>query len=168
MTYSDQMKIIKDHQSSYPIKIMPIAKDLGINVFSVPNWEDSISGMIKKNEDKSYSIYVNGKHSKQRRRFTIAHEIAHFILHKTLIGDGIVDDALYRSGLSSDVEVQANKLAADILMPWDLLNPLINKGNTDIDELARMFDVSSSAMSIRIGVPASDSGSSEKQQLSLI
>src|SRR3546814_3829002 len=28
------------------------------------------------------------------------------------------DDAMYRSNLSSAVEVQANRMAADILMPW--------------------------------------------------
>ncbi len=75
-------------------------------------------------------------------------------MHKTLIGDSIADDALYRSGLSNRVEAQANDLAADILMPWDLLSPFIfTKGITDINELVRIFDVSSSAISIRIGVP---------------
>ncbi len=48
MTYTEQMQIIKNHQSTPPVKVMPIAEALGISVFSVPNWSDSISGMIKK------------------------------------------------------------------------------------------------------------------------
>lgn len=158
MTYAEQMQIIKNHQSTPPVKVTPIAEDLGINVFSVPNWDNSISGMIKKNEDDPtrYSIYVNGKHSRQRRRFTIAHEIAHFIMHKTLIGDGIADDGHYRSSLSNQVEAQANALGGSILMPWHLLKPLISN-ITGTNELARVFDVSPDIMAIRIaGIPSGD------------
>lgn len=60
------------------------------------------------------AIYVNKGHHVNRRRFTTAHEIAHFILHQDFIGDGIADDGLYRSKLSNAMEAQANKLAADI------------------------------------------------------
>jgi Zn-dependent peptidase ImmA (M78 family) len=64
-----------------------------------------------------------------------------------------VDDALYRSRLSNNIEAQANRQAADILMPFHLINPLIDSGITDIQKLAERFHVSASAMSIRLGVP---------------
>ena len=96
---------------------------------------------------------MNKEHHPNRRRFTTAHEIAHYILHESLIGDGIADDGLYRSKLSNQMEAQANKLAADILMPWHLLNPMINNGVTSVQELASRFQVSVSSMSIRLGVP---------------
>src|SRR3546814_9375366 len=74
--------------------------------------------MIRKDAERGgesgFAIYVNGSHPRVRRRFSIAHEIAHFALHRNLIGDGVTDDAMYRSNLSSAVEVQANRMAADI------------------------------------------------------
>ena len=62
-----------------------------------------------------------------RRRFTIAHEIAHFLLHRDKIGDQLSDDAMYRSSLSSDDERAANRLAADILMPMGLIQDYMRK-----------------------------------------
>ena len=122
--YGDYTEIIRKHQKNYPVIVVPLADGLGVNVFRVNDWPDDLSGLIKKdsNSDSGYSIYVNAKHSDTRRRFTIAHEIAHYMSHRGYIGDGIVDDALYRSKLSSRLETQANQLAAEILMPWHLLN----------------------------------------------
>jgi Zn-dependent peptidase ImmA (M78 family) len=100
-----------------------------------------------------YAIYINGHHALTRRRFTMAHEIAHFVLHRTLIGDGVQDDALYRSKLSSAVEAEANRYAAEILMPWSLINQEVAKGNNTVEALAHALNVSKSSMSIRLGVP---------------
>jgi Zn-dependent peptidase ImmA (M78 family) len=136
---------------------MPIAAELGLKVYTVDTWDDELSGMILKDEDRGgksgYAVYVNGKHAPVRRRFTIAHEIGHYVLHRSLIGDGIRDDALYRSKLSSAVEAEANRFAADLLMPWDLLNAAIDNGTNSVEELAKAFEVSRSSMSIRLGVP---------------
>jgi Zn-dependent peptidase ImmA (M78 family) len=111
--------------------------------------------MVRKNADSpgGFDIFVNASHPEVRRRFTIAHEIAHIVLHPHLIGDGITDDALLRSGLSNAVEAQANRLAADILMPRDKLNEFLVKGITSVKELASRFQVSEQAMAIRIGIP---------------
>jgi hypothetical protein len=150
-------KIIRQRQQTFPVETVPLARDLGIPVYSVDGWADDLSGMIKiENEDRNnpqYAIYVNKNHASVRRRFTIAHEIAHFLLHKDLIGDGIVDDGLYRSGLPSKIETQANNLAAEILMPWHLLNEAMKQGFNTVPLLAEAFNVSKSAMSIRLGVP---------------
>ena len=145
----------RHHVGSLPIQMNNFANDLGIAVYRVPNWSGDLSGMIKRTGDteSGYSIYVNGGHPPVRRRFTIAHECAHAMLHPELIGDGIVDDALYRSGLSNTVEAQANRLAADILMPRRRLNQLIADGVTSIVELADAFWVSQQAMAIRTGIP---------------
>lgn len=148
--------LIERHQIKTPVNITAIAHDLGINVYNAIG--DGLSGMIKKDKAQGgpsgYAIIVNKKDAAARQRFTIAHEIAHFILHKEAIGDGIVDDALYRSGLSNALEVEANKLAAEILMPWHLLNQVMNNKINTIKELASIFQVSESAMSIRLGIPS--------------
>lgn len=150
------MPIIKKHQNKVPVDVIAIANDLGILVYR--NKEASnVAGRIvrdkKQGSSSGFVIFVNSSDPAVRQRFTIAHEIGHFILHSKFIGDGITDDALYRSGLSNKVEVEANKLAADILMPFHLVNQAINREST-IKALADKFAVSESAMSIRLGVPA--------------
>ncbi|SNS08138.1 protein of unknown function [Antarctobacter heliothermus] len=158
LTYADKMEIVRQHQIAAPVQTVPIAQAMGVNVYHVPNWPNELSGKIMKSAqhggNSGYAIYVNQGHHPNRRRFTTAHEIAHFILHQDAIGDGITDDGLYRSRLSNAMEAQANRLAADILMPWHLLNPYIDRGTTEVGELAGIFGVSLSAMSIRLGVPA--------------
>lgn len=157
MMLVEQMEVIRRHQAQAPVQTVPIANDLGLSVYRDDDWPDDVSGMIIKNADlgghSGYAIIVNAKHHEHRRRFTIAHEVAHYVLHQDLIGDGIQDDALYRSGLSNRQEAQANRLAADILMPWHLINKAIADGVATVPELARLFSVSKSAMSIRLGVP---------------
>jgi len=121
-TINDYDEIVRRHQNEPPVQIVPIANDMGLNVYRVSDWKDTLSGMIVRDKERGgksgYAIFVNASHAQTRRRFTIAHELAHYALHGNLIGDGIKDDALYRSGLSSKVEAQANRYAADILMPW--------------------------------------------------
>ena len=112
MTLDEQMKVVRDHQNKAPVPVIIIARELGMRVFRVSIWDNDLSGKIKKVNDEDYRIYVNADHPKTRRRFTIAHEIAHFILHRGEIGNGITDDMLYRSGLSNQQEAQANMLAA--------------------------------------------------------
>ncbi len=152
----EMLNIIKKHQATCPVQLIPLAEELGLSVYKIENWPDDLSGKLQKDmESKAgFSIYVNANHTPERRRFTIAHEIAHYILHRHLIeGDVLVDDALYRSGLSNAVEAAANKMAADILMPWHLINEKINSGIDSICALAKEFNVSNSCMSIRLGVP---------------
>lgn len=146
---------IRNHQTSAPVDVIAIARDLNINVYR--STAETLSGKIVKSSSyggaSGYAIFVNSNHPKVRQRFTVAHEIAHFLLHKKEIGDGIVDDALYRSGLSNALEAEANKLAADILMPWYLLYKAMDENIKSIADLAAIFHVSESAMSIRLGVP---------------
>ena len=147
---------IRKYQMAPPVKVVNIAKDLGVYIYEAEEDTDLLSGKICKDPESGgpsgYAIYVNANHVRERKRFTIAHELAHFILHKDQIGDGIVENALYRSGLSNELEAEANKLAADVLMPWHLIN--IELDNTqNINELAKKFEVSQIAMAIRLGMP---------------
>jgi Zn-dependent peptidase ImmA (M78 family) len=136
-----------------PINVVSLANILGIKVYNAA-WPDNVSGKIQKDAMKGgtsgFAIFVNKDHPKTRKRFTIAHELAHYILHEPHIGDGLFDDAMYRSGLPESKEVQANQMAADILMPWAHLRPLIGKYTPA--ELAQKFEVSPEAMNIRLGI----------------
>jgi len=99
---------------------------------------------------KSYAISVNGAHSENRKRFTLAHEIAHFILHKDLMQGGITDNEMYRSGLSDQVEFEANRLAAELLMPATLVKSFWRSGMCSVVQLASKFGASEEAMRIRL------------------
>ena len=118
-------QIIAKYQSQAPVDVVAIAAELGINVWETNSLSESISGKIFKDPlnggSSGYSILVNAGHSLARKRFTIAHEIAHFILHRKRLESGdLVDDAMYRSGVSAREETEANMFAADLLMPFPL------------------------------------------------
>ena len=143
----EKNNIIKSNQSNCPVKIIKLANDLGISVYST-SFKNDISGAILKKDDK-YVIYFNKKDNKNRQRFTIAHEIAHYILHKEKIGDNLTDNAMYRSKLSNVFERQANILASEILMPVNFVMQFIEE-NKSVSEMASLFKVSEGAMRIRL------------------
>ncbi|CCY78293.1 putative uncharacterized protein [Brachyspira sp. CAG:700] len=147
MINKEDIKIIKDNQKSCPIRITAITEEYGIDVYNL-SMSSNISGAIIKEGDK-YVIYVNDKHPKNRQRFTIAHEIAHYILHKEKIGDNLTDNAMYRSKLSNVFERQANILASEILMPVNFVMQFIEE-NKSVSEMASLFKVSEGAMRIRL------------------
>lgn len=151
LSVSKSFSLIEEHQKKPHIKMIPLAKAFGVKVYEMNDCPDEISGMIRK--DQGYAIYVNASHSEDRQRFTIAHEIGHLILHTHMIGDGVTEDALYQSGLNNLVEQQANNFAIDILMPWHLVREEIRRGASTVEELAKIFMVTNSTMSIRLSVP---------------
>jgi IrrE N-terminal-like domain len=148
--------VLARYQTSAPVDVVGIARALGLSV-----WEDDlppeISGKIQKDlrngGSSGYSIVVNTKEGLRRKRFTIAHETAHYLLHRGAMGASIVDDTLYRSKLSNALEVQANRLAADILMPYPLIDEAMQGGTRDVQDLANLFKVSPAAMAIRLNIP---------------
>ena|ERR1700722_13363927 len=150
-----QAIVAKFHETP-PVRVVDIAVSLGLAVWEVDLPRD-ISGKIMKDSkhggNSGYSVLINSNDSLVRKRFTVGHEIGHFVLHRSQIGDGLVDDAMYRSGLSTWAEVQANKAAADILMPYSLIDKAVQSGTKSIEDLAALFVVSRQAMAIRLGLP---------------
>ena len=154
----NQKELIKDSHKvllENPVNIVSLAKQFGIKKVVRSPMNKGISGKIEKREE-GYVIITNEAEPKERRRFTIAHELVHFILHKEKIGDGFTENTLYRSGLSSQYEVEANRLAADILMPLNKIEEYISNEGTEkatIAGLAKVFNVSFSAIRVRLGIP---------------
>lgn len=68
----------------------------------------------------------------------------------------IKDNVLYRSGAPEQIEFQANRLAADLLMPMPLVQQKLEndfQGHVNdlaIESMAASFGVSKSAMEIRL------------------
>lgn len=134
-----------------PVSIIRLAESFGLEVWRT-EMSPGLSGAIRR-KNGGYAIYANRREPKTRRRFTYAHELAHYLLHRDHIGDGISENMLFRSNLANDLEVDANKLAADILMPMAMLNQLAETRRYGVRELAEVFGVSRSAILIRLGIP---------------
>jgi predicted transcriptional regulator len=154
----EQRDIINAHCMQVPVKIGAIANELGLRV-TAATLSPGISGEIRRAHDKDGSPYytarINRHESRERQRFTLAHEIGHYLLHREHIGDGISDDILYRSKLSSNQEIEANRFAAELLMPRNIIKKIIeeNRNSTvDIECISADFGVSKEAMSIRLGI----------------
>lgn len=149
----NELKILTEFTQSVPVKVGALAEALGLRVV-LATLPMNISGLIQPDGD-NFVIKINRFESKERQRFTIAHEIAHYILHKDRISTGIVDSVLYRSKLSSRVEAEANRLGAEIVMPADAVALAMPNGGGEVDDeavadLAQQFGVSRQAMAIRL------------------
>lgn len=142
------IEIATQFMNSAPVDVTGLARALGLSV--TRRAMENISGSIKCSKDGRCEIEINSLHSNTRQRFTLAHEIAHYILHRDLIGDGITDNALYRSAQPSAIERQANQFAARILMPAHLVRRFHNEGITSADRMAAKFEVSPAVADIRL------------------
>lgn len=154
---AQKQEILSQFLGEYPVKLGKLAKELGVKI-KVSSLGTGISGQISL-ENGDYVIRVNRNEARERQRFTIGHELAHFLLHRQIIDSspqGITDTVLYRSGAPERIEFEANRLAADIVMPRDLVeNELDNEfggivTETTIERLASKFEVSKAAMEIRL------------------
>jgi len=124
---------------------------------------DSVSGMLVVENDRG-AIGYNSSHARVRQRFTVAHEIAHFILHlkrnrrsQLFIDPFVIFRRDDNSTTGSDrQEIEANRFGAALLMPATLVLKEIKKHGLDLDDedalafLAKRFKVSAAAMTYRL------------------
>ncbi|MGV6838792.1 MAG: ImmA/IrrE family metallo-endopeptidase [Planktomarina sp.] len=75
-----QKAVVKKYLQEYPVKLGSLAKELGVAI-KVATLPLGISGQISR-EEGQYIIRVNRNEARERQRFTIAHELSHFLLHK--------------------------------------------------------------------------------------
>lgn len=154
-------KVVYDYglAEKLPIDVAWLAKELGIAVVeeSLP---DESSGFLLRRGGLAICA-INKRQSLTRRRFTIAHEIGHFLLHPPVPEyDGLQvnrRDAEASAG-NSRLEIQANAFAAELLMPEDLIRERFRRpvdlfealDRDRVTEAARQFGVSEQAMTYRL------------------
>jgi len=95
----------------------------------------------------SHAIVLRGTGDERRRRFTIAHEIGHFVLHADRVAPergGKVNQA------GRAQEREADAFAAELLMPEHLVRQAVLEVGADSARLAGRFEVSEQAMSVRL------------------
>jgi Zn-dependent peptidase ImmA (M78 family) len=145
------------------VDVEKIATTLGLEM-KEHDLGSNVSGVLFIDKGRGIIGY-NPNESNVRRRFTIAHELGHYILHrfdKELFVDHKQFKAVFRDHESSTGEKrqerEANAFAAALLMPKHLLMKEIEKvpldladdDNDGILELAKKFEVSTQAMAFRI------------------
>lgn len=160
-------KLLRDSGcQKVPVSLDHIAERLGIEIVK-KDLGNELSGVLIKKEGESVAIVVNSVNHETRQRFTIAHELGHYALKHP--GEMFVDATLRqkaivvkRDGRSSEGtdrhEVEANRFAAELLMPRQMVAEEIGKRLTKlkptkkslVSELASRFQVSKQAMEIRL------------------
>lgn len=164
--YSQQTPI------SFPIPVENLVESLFPLTVEYDDLDPNISGEI----DLGRSVIrINKKESYERQRFSLGHELGHYILHRTylplvpcpkgLFGDfeSFHSSLLLPPSRTRDWwEVEANKFAAALLAPRHLLKPEVERLKSQYDprtmkglmrivrELAKKAEISISAMTYRL------------------
>ncbi len=161
--------------NAFPRNIIAVCEALDIEVKETKDFPQNVSGLIYKKQCKEqtkekrdkYCILVNAEQSAGRKTFTIAHELGHYLMHKAKLdtdneiisgAKGIDIDSqacIARTDITADssaeyrkLETEANRFAAEVLMPRDIfLNKCMSLDS--IDDVASYFGVSISAATIR-------------------
>jgi len=144
-----------------PVPVEDVAASLGLRL-EFTFLGDDISGALVLKGDRG-TIGINHTQAPVRQRFTIAHEIGHYLLHRGSTHLFIDKKAtvVFRRDQDSSAgeqwqEIQANQFAACLLMPKSFIERAMGSVNYKmsdeeiIESLAGLFDVSVQAMSIRL------------------
>ncbi len=140
-----------------PVDVETIARGLGVRVKYTSFERDEVSGLLVRKGDEVV-LGVNREHPETRRRFTIAHEIGHFVLHMTRLI--FVDEVVLHfrdrtSGEGRDPEeIEANAFAAELLMPEHFIEEDMEEldvwDDEGIQELAQKYQVSTQSLIYRL------------------
>ncbi len=147
----------------FPVDPIFIAKKMGLEVY-IGMLPPGVSGAIVKRPGEPASIYLDQHDVRQRRRFTCAHELGHYVDHLarcTQVGADMgsyqfVDHRNGHSAAGVDYqEIFANQFAACLLMPEQEVRIRHGQG-WSLWQMSDHFDVSNDAMSFRLrnlGIP---------------
>lgn len=138
-------------QREFPVDPVWLANQLGIDVIET-DLPDNVSGALIKDQDKDPVIVLCKSDSKNRKRFTCAHEIGHYAYRLTKNGDHYeyVDMRGNSASAGTDPEeIYANQFAAELLMPKGEVEQLSNK-KMPAFLIAQQFGVSDDALRFRL------------------
>lgn len=140
------------------IDIVEVANTLGIKVFETKDIRQP-SFIAYDPDTKCYQIYLNARDAGTRQRFSIAHEIAHFLLHKRKIVSFGSVGRLCDCSLSLKEEKRADNLAGRILMPKKSVRTFMLQNGFSVNDkieknmvkkVAKEFEVSLIAATLRL------------------
>ncbi|WP_131111620.1 ImmA/IrrE family metallo-endopeptidase [Sulfuricystis thermophila] len=118
--------------------------------------DEAFEGLLARDPDdpEVWGIAYNGTVSRERQRFTIAHELGHFVLHRDRQPRFHCDKESVHSGHETmrRIEREADDFASNLLMPGDRLREWVSDQRIDLHVLsaiAQRFEVSFEALCIR-------------------
>lgn len=142
---------------SPPVDIETIPEILGGKLEYIEFEDPKLEARIRR-DGESFIIELDSeRHSNERKRFSIAHELGHLFLHMGFIFDeekwnnkeDYSDSVYYRFGHSEE-EYEANEFAAALLMPKEdfqkaCIDNLENGTEYNLVNIAEIFEVSEEA-----------------------
>lgn len=134
----------KHWDKQFPINAKKIAEGVGLHVVYTNN--ESLSDKSGYLNRTNNTIFVNSKDSDIRQRFTICHEIGHFVLGH--------EGCQYRQASNSypnaetTFEEEANVFAVELVMPDIVVRSLFSNG-IDIRTIADILGVSDRILHMR-------------------
>ena len=95
----------------------------------------------------------SGEKETPRGRFSIAHELGHWELHEHQSQLWLCTGDMIHEYAGSDMEIEANAFAAELLMPTPIFRPICRKGTFSFrlaDHLSSLFKTSLQATALRM------------------
>lgn len=141
-----------------PIDLDELVTKMGISIIpfdfsTIESQVDISSGAIlgaTVSQDEDLSIFYRSGDTENRKRFTIAHEIAHCCLHT----DNLIDHHIElrdNSKAMAGKEYEANIFAGELLIPEEALNKVYKQLIVpSLASLSRIFKVSTTVMVARL------------------
>jgi len=123
-----------------------VVKKLGGKIVYIDEWNPLEGESLKVIGESNFTIYIPRVTSPQRDRFTIAHELGHYILHSLFGEDPFPFNR--KKNPNDRVEWEANWFAASFLMPKEKFEAEMKIDSSNL-HLASVFDVSITAIITR-------------------
>lgn len=137
-----------DGRPPLPVDPVRIARRLGIDVYEARLAPHLFASLIKE-PGQDPTIVLNAIDSENRKRFSCAHEIGHFMRRSDDEYEYFDRRDMLSSTGTDPEEIYANTFAACLLMPEDEVRRRHRAGDSEV-EMALLFDVSREAMHYRL------------------
>lgn len=145
---NDLLAMVK--AKSPPVDVEKIAEELGFLVVPYP-FSDKNRGILHIDPEKGdKAIGVNENHPKVMQRFTIAHELGHYLNGHQHYEKTFIDDETRFFDPHFKQEQEVDLFAAELLMPKKWLEKDVQELGLDAKKLAEKYEVSEQAMWIRL------------------
>lgn len=131
--------------------IARVVEELGGRIILNDFWDNETrAGSLEVSGLRNFDIFIPSHTSDEHDRFTIAHELGHYILHYLPNADPR-HDSKFRIGRYGDsvIEREANLFASAFLMPEKQFKESYGRSGGDLSTVANEFRVSELAAQVR-------------------
>lgn len=145
-------KVLRECEiQSPPVDLRKVLSAYGMQYEEVDDFPDSVDALIIEDGSRVYAA-VNARQHPHRQRFSIAHELGHYLLHREYDGaDAIsIDNPPSEDpeiGSKSPIEAEADLFAGELLVPVEMLKPYARE---PLSAIGKVFAVSEQVVSIAL------------------